>query len=469
MYRGKYSKSAVRQRSHSKPRIGTIVFYGIYGFFVTAFIVAVLVAMNLLQDWLVRYEASQPENKAEQVFQDLFSSPDWAELYSLADISDTPYEGKDSFANYMTQKVGSTALTYEETAAGLSGDRKYIVSLSDEKLATFTLTGGSDTQTEIVSWELGSVELFFQRTESVLVEKFPEHTIYINGVPLTDSHTIRKTYTGAEEMLPEGIHSYRMEQQYVDGLLLAPEITVKDAKGNPVTMVKNPDTGILTPVLPESAPMTEAERERILDAAKAYSLFLTRKITKGEFANYFDKTTTLYKDLVTAEAYVQPFDRHEFLTDENSVLEFCRYSDDLFSARVVMTMRQFRSGWKTKDFHMNTTFFFTKNEDGIFLVTDLTNVAIQDIKEEVRLTFYSGDSVLTSQMVDSKAATLELPAITAPQGQYLKGWAIRENDGHGKVTMTIVLTAGENGIAQLDPQNPLEPMTLYPIFEKEAN
>lgn len=469
MYKGKYSKSAVRQRNHGKPRIGTIVFYSIYGFFVTAFIVTVFVAMSFLQDWLVRYEASQPEHKAEQVFQGLFSKPDWADLYSLADIPDTPYEDKNSFADYMTKKVGSTALTYEETAAGLSGDRKYIVSLSGEKLATFTLTGGSDLQSEIVNWELGTVELFFQRTESILVEKLPEHTVYINGKPLDNSHTVRKSYTGAEEMLPEGVHGYRMEQQYVDGLLLAPEIAVKDEKGNPVTMVKNPDTGILTPVLPEFSPMTEAERERILDAAKAYSLFLTRKITKGELANYFDKTTTIYKDIVTAEAYVQPFDRHEFLTDENSVLEFCRYSDDLFSARVVMTMRQFRSGWKTKDFHMNTTFFFTKNADGVSLVTDLTNVAIQDIKEEVRLTFYNGDSVLSSQMVDSKATTLELPSVTAPQGQYLKGWAIRENDGQGKITMTIVLTPGENGIAQLDPQNPLEPMTLYPVFEKEDN
>lgn len=467
MYRGKFSKSAVQQETKGRPRVGTIVFYSIYGAFIAAVIVALLVALNFLQDWLVRYEASQPEHKAQQVFEDLFSSPDWENLYDLAHVADTPYENKDAFVTYMTGKVGNTALTYEETAAGLSGDRKYIVSLAGEKVATFTLTGGSDLQTEIANWELGSVELFFQRTQSILVEKLPEHTVYINGAALDDSHTIRKIYTAAEDMLPEGIHGYRLEQQYLEGLLLQPEITVKDANGNPVTIAKDPETGILTPVLPEAEPMTQAERERILDAAKAYSLFLVRKITKGELANYFDKTTTIYKDIVTAEAYVQPFDRHEFLTDENAVQDFYRYNDSLFSARVVMTMRQFRAGWKTKDFHMNTTFFFTKNEDGTYLVTDLTNVAMQEIKQEVRLTFCNGDSIISSQMVDNATDTLNLPSVTVPQGQYLKGWAIRENDGQGKITMTIVMTPGEDGVAQLDPQKPLEPMTLYPVFEKE--
>lgn len=468
MYQGKYSRGAAQREAKRRPQVGTIVFYSLYGLFVAAFIAVVLVALSFLRDWLVRYEASQPEHKAEQVFEELFSVPDWKNLYALAQISDTPYENKDTFAAYMTRKVGNAALTYEETAAGLSGDRKYIVSLSGEKVATFTLTGGSDLQTEIVDWELGTLELFFQRAESILVEKHPEHTVYINGTALDDSHTIRKTYTAAEDMLPDGIHGYRLEQQYLDSLLLAPEITVKDKNGNPVTMAKDPDTGILTPVLPQTEAMTKAERDHILDAAKAYSLFLTRKITKGELANYFDKTTTIYKDIVTAEAYVQPFDRHEFLTDENSVQDFYRYSDSLFSARVVMTMRQFRAGWKTKDFHMNTTFFFTKNQDGIYLITNLTNVAMQELKQEVRLTFCDGNSIISSQMVDNAAATLTLPSVTAPQGQHLKGWAVRESDGQGKITMTIVLTPDENDVAQLDPEKPLEPMTLYPIFEKET-
>lgn len=472
MYRGKYTRRAARTAAPTekkRPRVGSVVFYSIYGFFIIAFLAALLFGLNMLQDWLVRYEASQPEHKAEQTFQQLFSNPDWAALYDLSGIEDTAYEGRDAYASYMTHKAGNTALTYEETSAGLSGDRKYIVSLAGEKIATFTLTGGSDTQTEIATWELGAVKLFFQRSESILVEKLPEHTVYINGVPLDSSHTVRTVSTAAEDFLPEGIHGYRMEQQYLDNLLVKPQVTVKDADGNPVTMVADPETGILSPVLPEAAPMTEAEKEIAFAAAKAYSEFSIQKITKAQLAQYFDKNSAIYEDIVKTDLFVQSIERYEFLTDDNSFQDFYRYSDNLFSIRVVMTMRIHRLGWQKKDFNMNTTYFFTKNEDGNYLVTNMSNIPMQDPVQQVRLTFRYSDSIISSQMVDSSATTLTLPEITAPEGQVLKGWAVQEDNGDGKITMTIVFTPGQNGTVQLDPQKPLEPMTLYPVFEKEPS
>lgn len=470
MYRGKYAGKPIQTGDapvKKRPKAGTIVFYSIYSFFVLAAAAAVLFALSWLQDWLIRYEASQPEHKAAQVFDQLFSSPDWKELYDLAGIEDTTYEGRDAFAAYMAQKVGEQPLRYEETSAGLSGDRKYIVSLAGEKLATFTLTGGSDMQTEIATWELGTVCLFFQRTQSILVQKLPEHTVYINGIPLDSSHTIRTVSTAAEALLPEGVHGYRMEQQYLDGLLMQPKITVKDESGNPVTMISDPETGILTPALPQAAPMSEEEINIALAAAKAYSEFSIQKITKAQLANYFDKNSAIYEDIIKTDLFVQSIDRYEFLTDENTIQDFCRYSDTMFSVRVVMTMRIYRLGWQKKDFTMNTTYFFTKNEDGLYLVTNLTNVPMLERQEQIRLTFRQNDTLISSCMVNSDAATLTLPDITPPEGQVLKGWAVQENDGEGKITMTIVFTPGQNGVVQLDPEEPLEPMILYPVFEKE--
>ena len=142
MYHGKFTKRALRQANKSRPKMGTIVFYSIYGAFVAIFIAAILVATSFLKDWLIRYEASQPEHKAQQVFDDLFAVPDWENLYELAGVQDTPYEGKDHFAAYMNHKVGTTALTCEETAAGLSGDHKYIVKLGEEKIEDLTVETG---------------------------------------------------------------------------------------------------------------------------------------------------------------------------------------------------------------------------------------------------------------------------------------------------------------------------------------
>jgi len=181
MYQGKYYKLAdeapipkeekEKKRLFRKPRVGTVLFYLFYIALIVAFFVGVNKLLAPLEDWLIRYEASQPEQKCQEVFDSLFASPDWGKLYELAGIEDTVYEGKDAFATYMQAKSAGKKITYIETSAGLSGDHKYIVKLDDEKIATFTLTGGAESQTDIPVWEFGELELFFTRNTSVTVSK----------------------------------------------------------------------------------------------------------------------------------------------------------------------------------------------------------------------------------------------------------------------------------------------------------
>jgi hypothetical protein len=197
----------------------------------------------------------------------LFANPDWESLYTLAGIADTAYEGKEAYGAYMEEKVGTDTLTLMETSAGLSGDRKYVIRHGSEKIATFTMTGTEDPSTHITAWALGKVELFFTRDHSVTVEKTPEQTVYINGVALDDSHTVKTIATRAEDYLPEGIHGYRREQQSLNSLLIAPTVTVKNADGTevPVTVDEN---GIYT--TPASQMVISAEEENIaINAAKA--------------------------------------------------------------------------------------------------------------------------------------------------------------------------------------------------------
>ena len=91
---------------------------------------------------------------------------------------------------------------------------------------------------------MGKVELFFTRTESVIVEKLPGYTVSVNGVALDDSYTIRTVTTDAEKYLPEGLHGYRLEVQTISGFLIPPEVTVTDENGNTVAMNYNAETKI---------------------------------------------------------------------------------------------------------------------------------------------------------------------------------------------------------------------------------
>ena len=466
MYKGKYY--AAETPTTQKSKTGTIVFYSIYGAVVLALIVAMILGINALKDWLIRYESSQPGNKSQQIFTEHFIQPDWSALYQLAGIEDTAYEGSESYAAYMTQKMQGQSLTYQETSAGLSGDRKYLVYLGSEKIASYTLVGSDGSQTGITDWQLGKVELFFTRNHSVTVAKLPEHTVYINGVALDSSHTIRSVFTGAETMLPEGVHGYRMEQQLVTGLLIQPTIEVKDAAGNPVAM-ETDENGILTPVLPVPLPMSDEEKALIISTGEAYAKYCIRAVSNAQLAEFFDSKSPYYQELIQTSLFVQGYDSFSFVDEKTAVSDFTRYNENLFSARIQLTMEIIRLGGnQTKYLEMNTTYFFSKLEKG-WRVTDITNVPVHQQTELVRLRFFADGNLLDSQMVNVHESSLTLPSVTAPQGQVLKGWAKQETNDKGQVTMTVVFTPDETGKVSLPENTTLEPMDLYPVFEKGGN
>ncbi len=454
---GKAEKAAKR---------GTRLFYTIYGISVAVVVAALLCVLAPLRAWLVRYEAAQPEQQAQAVFEELFQSPDWADLYTKAGLSVSAFEKEDVFASYMESKVGSSPLSYMETSAGLSGDHKYIVRLGEEKIATFRLTA-PNKDADIPDWELSTVELFFDQAESVTVEKLPGQTVYINGIALDDTYTTRIISTKAEAYLPEGVHGYQAVQQYVDGLLQTPTVTIQDAGGNPVELEQD-SNGIWKPKSSATA-MTEEEKSLILAAAKADAQYAIRAISKSQLGKYFDASSQVYTDIINTAAFLQSYQSYSFVEDQFQVEHFYRYNENLFSATVRLQMDLIRSNGTTKEIRTDKTYFFTKNSKGDILVTQYTNEQAQEQLQQVRLTFMRDGENLGTQMVESTARSLTLPNVTAPEGKVLQGWARRDVDDSGKVTMTILFVPGEDGKVHLNGEAILEPTTLHAVFaNKEA-
>jgi hypothetical protein len=50
----------------------------------------------------------------------------------------------------------------------------------------------------------------------------------------------------------------------------------------------------------------------------------------------------------------------------------------------------------------------------------------------------------------------------------LDGWVMQEDDGNGKITLTVVFHPTESGIVNLPVGGKLEPMTLYAHFKEAA-
>ena len=203
------------QKSHKK---GSVAFYSFYFGFIVVFALCTVLGLHWLNGWLERYEAAQPDDYAEAVFQQLFAQPNWGILYDNSITKGTDLEGKESYVAHMLEKVGSSQLTYQETSAGLSGDMKYFVKLGDENIASFTLRGDAEHITDIPNWQLGDIELIFKYDNSYRIELQEGHKAFVNDMELDESYTIMKASSVAQNFLPvvpTGRKSWATEEAFI--------------------------------------------------------------------------------------------------------------------------------------------------------------------------------------------------------------------------------------------------------------
>ena len=453
----------VPEKHRKGPRLGGVIFYTLYFMFILVFFVATFFGLQWLQGWLTDYQAAQPTTKSQEVFDQLFSYPDWGALYDAAGIEDTPYEGKEQFVSYMENKVGDATLTFKETSAGLSGDKKYFVLLGDEKIASFTLSGQTAAITDIPDWELGGVELFFDRSETFYIKNTDGHTVEVNGVPLDDSHVIQIATTAAAERLPIGITGVSICTQEISDLMATPTVTIFDESGNPMEVSYDAGTHTFTEQT-QANTISDDEREAALNAAKTYCLFMIEKASKADIAKYFDTSSEAYSVItnLSGNLWMQGNNGYRFTKEE--VSDYARYSDDLFSARVSLTLNVTRKDGTTKDFGYDSTLFFRKQDTGKWLVYDATNADVNAPVGKVRLTFMNGDTVLSSEFVKTDATELDTPLVSAPEGKVFIGWYRIDKYDKG-TTYTMVFDPDENGHVNIPNGTTLEPMTLYALFE----
>ncbi len=477
MYKGKYSSGKnpekaepmqnppEKKRARRRPTVGTIVFYGIYAGLILCFCCLLFGALNALEDWLERYEASQPKVKCQEVFTELFSDPDWASLYTMSGEGNTRFEGKEQYAAYMENKVGGAALTYNETSAGLSGDHKYVVKLGNEKLAAFTLTASTGSETDIQEWKLGSVELFCTANRSVSICTKQGRRVFINGKALDGGDLVSTTHTLAETYLPEGVTGLRTNTYRVDGLLMPPQVTAEDETGAPVTLRYDAQTGVYTEEMPIFS-YTEEEGERILGAAETYCEFMIRAVYENRLRQYFDAGSEVYNTIRKIDTWMQSYSGYRL--GDGEISDFYRYSDDLFSAKVTMTMYVDRWDDSAKEYHLASTFFFTQM-DGRWMVTDMTNLDVQKPVTEVRLTYLCDGRALSSVMVNAESGSLTPPAVPVPEGKRFAGWFREERDEKGNTTYHLVFLPDDSGTVTLPEGTRLEPMTLYALFDDKGD
>lgn len=446
---------------------GTYIFYGVYLAIILVFFIGIAIGMGALKDWLMTYQAAQPETKSQQVFQQLFAQPDWSDLYTTAN-PDADAKVAAAYEKFMTELVGNDQLTYVETTAGLSGDKKYIVCHGNTGIATFTLTADNKDD-EIPDWQLGNVTVFFSyKAPNLCYSIFatPGCTVTVNGDVLGEDNIIRKITTKAEEYLPNGVHGYRLLEYRVTGLEEAPEVVITDADGAQVDATFDEAAKTYSQVLPEAPVISSdsAEYKAVLGAAKAWTEYMIKGGTAG-LKQYYDTSSEAYKNIVSGEIFRQSYSSYSFNPEE--ITEYYRYSDTLFSAKIkLVTVVIRKADGYHKEFTVDCTYIFKKT-GGKWIVYDQVNTDIQEQITEVRVTYKDSEgNILSSDFVNADAKFMTAPTVQIPEGKVFGGWYEETTDERGNVTLSLKYKPDANGSINLaGSEDALESMILVSVFE----
>ena len=450
-------------------RKGGVIFYTFYFMLILLFAGASFLGLKWLENWLTAYEAAQPTVKCQEVFDQLFADPDWGTLYEMAGVEDSLFEGKDAYVAHMQSKVGDRDLTYLETSAGLSQDKKYVVQLDGENIATFTLVGEQEFITDIPDWTLGKVDLLLQRNNTVRIQKLDAHTVHVNGVALDDSYTIQIASTSAEDYLPIGLTGVRMCTQEVTGLMTDPVITVTDEEGNQKEVSYDEGLGCYVE-LTESNTISDAHRELALETVKTYCKWMIEEVnSRATIAKYFDPSADPYKNIISMQndRWMQDHNGYKFTNE--TVSGYAMYGDSIFSVRVSLSLNVTRTDGTVKEYSFDQALFFNLKDTGNWLCYEMTNEDVSMPRGEVRLTFMDGEDLLTTGFYDTDASNLIAPVLSAPEGKVFSGWVRKDVDANGRTTLTLMFQPDAEGKVSIPEGTTLTPMVLYAYYQDAAS
>lgn len=440
-----------------------LIFISILLGIVLAIFIPTAIGMGALNNWLISFEAAQPNTKSQEVFNQYFANPDWAQLYKDAGEKNTAFENENSYASYMMGLTKGKELSFVETSAGTSGDHKYIVKAGDDQIAVFTLTA-ENKDAQIPDWHLGTLELIYQRSEFCCILTAPGNTVTVNGVTLDDSHIVKRITAKTAEHLPSGVSGYEAVVYRVNDLMTIPAVTVT-ANGEPVQM--NYDSSAKTYVEQTvTQEISEDEKDAVVEATQVYAKYMILRATETVLKQYFDSSTKFYKTIISIEKWMQRCNGYQF--GEPTFTDYYRYSDTMYSAMIDMSVFITLKDNAVKDYHLTSSLIMEK-QNGKWMCINMVNGNIQDQNVTVQLKYMNGDTEVRTEMVDAYTKKLTLPTVTAPEGMVLDGWYIKGVNAQGKPTLSLAFKPNENGEVSLSGETALEPMVLYARFvDKEA-
>ena len=345
----------------SKGKLGTPavgpgpVFWLVWLIILVVILVAWAIVLRNVSGLLVEYEEAQPKYEAEHIFNEYFKSGDYEYLITHADnIKISPAEDLDKVVAYVGGLFdgidGEWTLT--QTASAEADVLKFTVSIGTHHVADFSLVKSGKVSTKLKTdlYKLGSIDLDVSATHGANIYAPINAIVKVNGRALGSDFRYGDPVVLDEAVyFPAGDASARTMQNYfIDGLFLEPEITVTSADGSVEYTLSHDEEHAswradgdyinrlvldYNKAIEDEKARREEERKRENDAIRAdigpyvvkavqtFAEWMQNETNTATRNKYFDTSSEYFRSIgkLVSQSYIMDHKGHRFddVTDEN--------------------------------------------------------------------------------------------------------------------------------------------------------
>ena len=332
-------------------------FYRIYFALVLLGLIGIAVGTVWLRGVLREYESAQPIHKAREVAQ-LFETADYEALYALdTSARQISEEDRELYVDSLRQLAEGKDVEWTEAFSANADERRYAVTLNDERFATFTLVpSGQTTPHGNRLWTLGEVttNVVIEEPEPEEPEPTPEPEIEIPAVICQCRVTVPKGYAvsvsgatlSAENaqvtelpmfeagFLPDGVENPMLVEYIFDSDSEMPAIAVTDESGAPADLTPSEtQERAWSCMMKEDAAHREKYGSAALALGKQVAKYISRDANKRSLERICARNSpaeTIFDNL--SNRYTTPHSKVAFRNE--AVSDFYVLSEDCFTCHV---------------------------------------------------------------------------------------------------------------------------------------
>lgn len=319
-----------------------------YLFFLLIGIAFWILVIRYVHNCLIRYEAAQPEHVVEKLTEKIVSEG-VGSVFNVNTVF-TRFESLDFVKNYYAESARGETISWQQDKSSYNVSAPvYRFYAGEQPIGSVTLRETSSEPLMFIlslsEWEVESaVPILDAGQESVNITAPDTCSVMVNGISLgAEEFTGNETVPEQFQYAKDYVAVPKLVEYRVQDLLEKPSVEIRDASGNSLKYEEAYEAEH-TQITLDTFPVSEMDpqlKAMALENAKRYSNFFSRDLPGCQasikpLADMFPEDSYY---LTLAENYRREdmwmYSAHSTPSFENeSVSNYIRYSDDLFSCEI---------------------------------------------------------------------------------------------------------------------------------------